>query len=187
MGETGRPLPELLRPSPTHTHPHTAFHHPARPPPGLYAGGAATLYTAAEQGGLDLRQVVRKVDEVAGTELSARTDAVQPKIANLIMALGVNELMEPLRMPLARCAARSTSLLRQSRGFGDDVSGREATLLCGLSWAPRLRLTQPGDARRFGHFTSIQTEMNCWIQVGRALLSEACGLAQAINVVCERK
>lgn len=56
---------------------------------------------------------MRKVDEVAGTELSARTDAVQPKIANLIMALGVNELMEPLRMPLAVLMAVRIGRLRK--------------------------------------------------------------------------
>jgi len=67
----------------------------------VYAGGGLAIYVAANQGGLDLRNVVRKFDTMVGTAMGDRLDTLDPRLGNIAVALACNELMEPVRLPLA--------------------------------------------------------------------------------------
>lgn len=59
------------------------------------------IYLSADQGGFDLRQIVRKVDAVTGTKIAASLEQLDPRIGNVGVAIAVNELLEPVRLPLA--------------------------------------------------------------------------------------
>jgi hypothetical protein len=68
---------------------------------GIYNLGGLLIYVSADQCGLDLRRIVRKVDDVTGTKIAASLERLDPRIGNVGVAIAVNELLEPVRLPLA--------------------------------------------------------------------------------------
>eukprot|EP00962_Isochrysis_galbana_P014050 scaffold4002_cov123-Isochrysis_galbana.AAC.10 len=68
---------------------------------GIYNLGGILIYLSADQGGFDLRQIIRKVDAVTGTKIAASLEQLDPRIGNVGVAIAVNELLEPVRLPLA--------------------------------------------------------------------------------------
>ena len=62
-----------------------------------WAGSAAVVYTLAEVGGLDAMAVLAKADTYTGLGMADRVD---PSLGKLGIVLILNELLEPIRLPI---------------------------------------------------------------------------------------
>lgn len=63
----------------------------------VWTSTAALTYTAIEVGGIDAIALISKVDNLTGLEISKNLD---PTIGTIGLTLAVNELLEPLRLPI---------------------------------------------------------------------------------------
>jgi len=63
---------------------------------GVWMATGAGCYFALEMGGVDAMDLLAKLDSTTGTDLSSRID---PTLGNVAVAIAVNELIEPIRLP----------------------------------------------------------------------------------------
>ncbi len=78
-----------------------------------WVGTGIMVYAGIELGGVDSVGLVQSVDGFLGTELAARVD---PKLGNLAVAVALNEMLEPVRLPLAIASTPTVlSMVRRLR------------------------------------------------------------------------
>jgi len=63
---------------------------------GVWMATGAGCYFALEMGGVDAMDLLAKLDATTGTDLSSKID---PTLGNVAVAIAVNELIEPIRLP----------------------------------------------------------------------------------------
>ena len=69
----------------------------------VYVGSLALTYTAIEVGGFEALPLIAKVDGYFGTNMAGSLD---PRLGNVALALAVNELLEPFRLPFVVVTAK---------------------------------------------------------------------------------
>lgn len=63
----------------------------------VWTSTAALTYAAIEVGGIDAIALIAKVDNLTGFEISQKID---PAVGTIGLTLAVNEMLEPLRLPI---------------------------------------------------------------------------------------
>ena len=63
----------------------------------VWASTAALTYTAIEAGGVDAIALIARFDEFTGMDISSKVD---PTVGTIGLTIAINELIEPLRLPI---------------------------------------------------------------------------------------
>lgn len=63
----------------------------------VWTSTAALTYAAIEVGGVDAIELLARVDDLTGYEISAKVD---PTIGTIGLTVAINEMLEPLRLPI---------------------------------------------------------------------------------------
>ena len=78
----------------------------------MWAATGVIIYSGIELGGVDSVAAVRALDAQFGTDMASH---INPSAGNLAVAIAVNEIIEPVRLPIA--IATTPTVVRMFRKF----------------------------------------------------------------------